>query len=42
MNINENLKYVKIGKKNTCRLTDFCPETSLMYIVCCYTISDTI
>ena len=25
------LKYGKIGK-NTCRLTDFCPKTSLLYI----------
>ena len=30
------------SEKNTCRLTDFCPKTSLMYIVCCYIISDTI
>ena len=31
----------KLGE-NTSRLTDFCPKTSLMYIVCCYIVSDTI
>ena len=29
-------------EKNTCGLTDFCHKTSLMYIVYCYIISDTI
>ena len=42
MNINENFKIWENWKKNTCRWTDFSPKISLMYIVCCYIISDTI
>ena len=29
-------------EKNTCKLADFCPKTSLMYIVCWYITSDRI
>ena len=35
------LKYGKI-LKNTPRLTDFCLKTSLVYIACCYTMSNII
>ena len=42
MNINKNFKIMGKLERNTRGLTDFCPKTSLVYIVYCYIISDTI
>ena len=40
MNSNENFKMCE-NRRNTRRLNDFCPKTSMVYIVFSYTISDT-